>query len=463
MENILFCCIMELMEKDRLEAWPVPKLVITLALPAILAQIINVLYNIIDRVYIGRIEGIGEKALTGVGVTFPILILVSAFAYLIGSGGAPLAAIEMGKGDKKKAEAMLGNAFTALLIISVVLTVVFQVLKRPILLAFGASEATLGHGLDYLSVYLLGTGFVQLSLGLNPFINCQGKSKTAMFTVLIGALLNIVLDPLFIFGLKMGVKGAALATIISQAVSALFVVVYLSSKKSNIRLRLDNLRPKMPLLLGMMALGVSPFIMQFTESLINVVFNSGLQKYGGDYHVGAMTIIQSVMQMIFIVSAGLTQGIQPIISYNFGARKDDRVRQAYRIAFISITVVMVVLTGVVMLFPSFFGRLFTDSEGILQIVRKMLPLFVSGMMVFGIQQGAQCAFVGLGEAKLSFFLACLRKVILIIPLALVLPKFIGVLGIYLAEPISDVISATTAGILFKRNINKIFKRRDETS
>ncbi len=356
---------------------------------------------------------------------------------------------------------MLGNAFSALIFISIILSVVFQLVKRPMLLAFGASEATIGYAIDYLGIYLLGTPFVQLSLGLNPFINSQGKSKTAMLTVLIGALLNIVLDPIFIFVLGMGVKGAALATIISQAVSALFVVLYLSSDKSKIRLQLKNLRLQRSLLLGMMALGVSPFIMQFTESMINVVFNSGLQKYGGDAHVGAITIIQSVMQMIFIVSAGLTQGIQPIISYNFGAKRDDRVRQAYRIAFTSITAIMVALTAVVMLFPGLFARLFTDSESIIVIVEQMLPIFVCGMVVFGIQQGAQCAFVGLGEAKLSFFLACLRKVILIIPLALILPRFVGVLGIYLAEPISDVISATTAGVLFKTNINKIFARRDD--
>ena len=443
--------------ENRLADWPIPKLIVTLSLPAMLAQVINVLYNIVDRMYIGRIKDIGAVALTGVGVTFPVLLLVSAFAQLIGSGGAPLAAIELGKKDQDKAQKMLGNAIASLIIIGLLLTVIFEIIKRPLLMAFGASENTISYGLDYLEIYLIGTIFVQFAIGLNPFINCQGRSKTSMLAILLGAVLNIALDPIFIFTFNLGVKGAAIATVISQAASAFFILWVLKSKKSSIRIERKNIRLEKKILLAILALGVSPFIMQITESLINIVFNSGLQKYGGDIHVGAMTIIQSVMQIMFVVSVGMTQGIQPVISYNYGAGKHDRVRSAYRIGFISMTALMAVVTAIIMLFPGPFARIFTGNTEIIKVVKEMMPLFVAGMSIFGIQQGAQCAFVGLGDAKPSFFLACFRKIILLIPLALILPHFMGVLGVYVAEPIADATSAITSGILFKVRIKKLLK------
>lgn len=413
------------------------------------------LYNIVDRMYIGRIEEIGQLALTGVGVTFPILILISAFSQLIGTGGAPLAAIKLGKQDREGAEKMLGTGCAALIVISIVLTILFQIFKHPILMMFGASNDTVVYGMQYLSIYLMGTIFVQISLGLNQFISCQGQSRIAMLSIVIGAVINIVLDPILIFGLNLGVSGAAIATVISQAVSAIWVVHFLTSKRSSIRLQLRNIRIHIGILLSICALGVSPFIMQFTECLINVVFNSGLQKYGGDLYVGSMTIIQSVMQLMTVTISGFSNGVQPIISYNFGARNFDRIRTTYRIS-ISLCIALAITTcAIVMLFPEPFARLFTKNQELLDITVKMLPVFIFGIGIFGIQMGCQSVFVGLGQAKISLFLAVLRKIILLIPLALILPKFIGVFGIYLAEPISDVISALTAGTLFLLNIKKI--------
>lgn len=443
---------------EELGTKPIPSLIAKLALPAITAQIINLLYNIIDRVYIGHIEGVGDKALTGVGVTFPVILLISAFSQLVGAGGAPLAAISLGKGERKRAEDMLRTAFYSMLTIAVLLTGVLQIIKHPVLMAFGASEDTVVYGDSYLSIYLWGTVFVQLSLGLNAFITCQGRAGTAMLTVLIGAVLNIILDPIFIFVLGMGVQGAALATVISQAASAVWTVLFLRSDRSGIRLSFGRPYIDLALLGSICALGVSPFIMQFTECLINVVFNSGLKKYGGDMYVGSMTIMQSVMQLLTVLSAGFNQGVQPIISFNYGAKKPERVRLAYRICFAVSIGVMGTLTVLVMAFPRAFGGIFTEEEELLAIVCEYMPMFVCGMLVFGIQNAAQCAFVGLGQAKISLFLACLRKVILLIPLALILPHFMGVRGIYLAEPVSDTISALTAGTLFILNINKILKK-----
>lgn len=440
---------------QRLATSPLPRLFLQLAVPTILAQLINVLYNIVDRIYIGRIEGIGEMALTGVGVTFPILILISAFSQLIGSGGAPLAAIRLGKGEKKEAERMLGTGCTALIFISIICTIVFQLTKEPILMLFGASKDTVVYGVEYLSIYLCGTIFVQLSLGLNSFISCQGQSKIAMLSILIGAVLNIILDPIFIFGFHLGVKGAAIATVISQCVSSIWVVHFLSSSKSSIRLKASNLHLDLKMLFAICALGISPFIMSFTECLINVVFNTGLQKHGGDLYVGSMTIIQSIMQFMIVPINGFGFGIQPIISYNYGARNFERVRKTYRISIITSVILSTLACSAVVLFPQFFAGLFTDNEELLSLTARMLPIFVSGIGIFGLQMGCQAVFLGLGQAKLSLFLACLRKVILLIPLALILPNFVGVIGIYIAEPISDVVSALTAVTLFLLNIKKI--------
>lgn len=447
----------EKLGQDKLGTASIPKLIVSLAVPAIIAQVINALYNIVDRIYISRIPQIGDMAIAGVGVCFPILILISAFAQLIGVGGSTLAAIELGKRNRKRAEVILGNGFVCLLILSVALMIVFQFTKYPILMAFGASQSTVGYGLEYLSIYLLGIIFVETTLGLNQFIICQGKSKIAMLTILVSAGLNIILDPVFIFVFDMGVRGAAVATVISQAASSIWIIHFLLSKNSSIKIRNEFFAIRKEIVVSITALGVSSFIMSFTECLINVVFNSGLQKYGGDYYVASMTIIQSVMQIVYIFSNGITQGVQPVISFNYGAQQIQRVKSAYRIGFASHITVAVLSSGVIILFPRIFALLFTENRTIIGIIVKMMPIFLCGWGVFGIQSGAQCAFVGLGQAKISLFLACLRKVFLLTSLAIILPHFLGARGIFMAEPISDITSAIIAGILFVLNINKILE------
>ncbi|HCO30116.1 MAG TPA: MATE family efflux transporter [Lachnospiraceae bacterium] len=440
---------MEQSNEQRLGTLPIPKLMISLAIPSVIAQIINVLYNIVDRIYIGHMADVGDIALTGVGVTFPIIMLISAFSYFVGSGGAPLASIQLGRQNKEKAEQILGNGTSLLILFSIVLTLFFFFFKTPLLYLFGASNSTIIYANDYLDIYLLGTIFVQLSLGLNLFISSQGQAKTAMLSVLIGAVTNIVLDPIFIFGLHMGVRGAAIATVISQAFSAIWVVSFLTSKRSAIRIRLRYLKPDFEIIKHIASLGISPFIMQSTESLINIVLNHSLQLYGGDIYVGSMTIIQSVMQLIVVPIQGFTQGVQPIISYNFGASQFDRVKKTFFYTVITTFLLTTLSCILTTKFPTFFARFFTDKESLIFIVGEVMPIFMSGIFMFGIQMGCQTAFMGLGQAKISLFLALLRKVILLVPLAILLPLIYGtVTSIYYAEPISDILSATIAGILF---------------
>ena len=439
---------MEQTKEQKLGTMPLPRLMASLAIPSVIAQLINVLYNIIDRMYIGHIPGSGPVALTGVGLTFPIITLISAFSAFIGAGGAPLASISLGKGDRDRAEKILGNGVSVLLIFSASLTVLFMLFRRPLLYMFGASDQTIRYGVDYITIYLVGTVFVQLALGLNMFITSQGQARTAMLSVLIGAVINIVLDPVFIFALHMNVQGAALATVISQAVSAIWVVHFLSSEKSAIRIRRKNMIPDLSIIKKIMALGISPFIMQATESAISIVLNRGLSIYGGDLYVGSMTILQSVMQLIVIPIQGFTQGIQPIISYNFGARKFDRVKKTYRLTICFTFTVATFLCILTLFLPGMFAGIFTSDQELIALVKKVMPIFMAGIAVFGIQMGCQTTFMGLGQAKISLFIALLRKVILLIPLALILPKFFGVMGIYYAEPISDITAATTAAIIF---------------
>ena len=440
---------MEQSNEQRLGTLPIPKLMISLAIPSVIAQIINVLYNIVDRIYIGHMADVGDIALTGVGVTFPIIMLISAFSYFVGSGGAPLASIQLGRQNKEKAEQILGNGTSLLILFSIVLTLFFFFFKTPLLYLFGASNSTIIYANDYLDIYLLGTIFIQLSLGLNLFISSQGQAKTAMLSVLIGAVTNIVLDPIFIFGLHMGVRGAAIATVISQAFSAIWVVSFLTSKRSAIRIRLRYLKPDFEIIKHIASLGISPFIMQSTESLINIVLNHSLQLYGGDIYVGSMTIIQSVMQLIVVPIQGFTQGVQPIISYNFGASQFDRVKKTFFYTVITTFLLTTLSCILTTKFPTFFARFFTDKESLIFIVGEVMPIFMSGIFMFGIQMGCQTAFMGLGQAKISLFLALLRKVILLVPLAILLPLIYGtVTSIYYAEPISDILSATIAGILF---------------
>ena len=435
--------------EEALASAPIGPLMVKLALPAVAAQLINMLYNIVDRIYIGHIEEVGREALTGLGVTFPILMLISAFTAFAGMGGAPLASIHLGAGDREGAEKILGNSTTLLLCLAAVLTTLFSVVKEPLLMAFGASEDTIGYALDYISIYLMGTVFVQLALGLNAYITAQGQALVAMCSVLIGAVLNIILDPLFIFAFRMGVRGAALATIISQGVSACWVVGFLCSRRSGLRIRRKNMGLEAKVIGGIAALGVAPFIMQSTESLVTVVLNSGLQFYGGDLYVGTVTVMQSVMQMVVMPVQGITQGVQPIMSYNFGARNYQRVRHTFRLLLRTTLTVTVTACMLVTLFPKPLALIFNDNQELVELVGRVMPVFFAGIWAFGAQMACQVAFMAMGQAKTSLFLALLRKVILLIPLAILLPIVTGnVMGIYVAEPVADVLASATTLTLF---------------
>lgn len=436
------------LQDEKLGTAPLGRLIFSLAIPAVVAQLINVVYNMVDRIYIGHIPGVGAQALTGLGLSLPVILLIQAFSALAGMGGAPQASIQLGKGKRDAAEKILGNSVTLLFCFAIVLTVFMYVLKTPLLYLFGASDTTIVYAEDYLNVYLIGTIFVMAYQGLNMYISCQGYAGTAMISVLIGALLNIVLDPIFIFGFNMGIRGAAVATVMSQGVSAIWVVRFLLGKKTGLKIRRKNLRIDRKVAGAIFALGVSPFIMQSTESLINIVLNRGLQQYGGDCYVGALTILQSVMQLIIIPVQGFSQGMQPIISYNYGAGRIKRVRQTFLIALSVIWGFSFVFTGLVMLFPRVFAGLFTSDASMLTLAAEKMPVFLAGLLIFGVQMTCQNTFMGLGKAKISLFIALWRKVILLIPLAIILPKFFGVDGIYCSEPIADIVSAVTAGILF---------------
>ena len=444
--------------ESRMGTERIGRLMVSMAVPSIIAQRINILYNIVDRRYIGHIPGVGAAALTGVGITFPIITLISAFSAFVGMGGAPLAAIWMGKGDRKHAEKILGSGACLLVIFTIVLMAVFYLFQKPFLYMFGASDATIGYSLDYMSIYLLGTLFVELALGLNPFIISQGRSRIAMISIVIGAVVNIALDPLFIFVFGWGVKGAAIATVLSQAVSAAWNVNFLMGKKSSLRLSFCNIRPDFRIMGQICSLGISPFIMRATESLISIVLNRGLQMYGGDLYVGSLTIMQSVLQLFSAPLTGFTQGVQPIISYNYGAGKFDRVKKLYRSMIAVSFTISFVANMTAMCFPALYASLFTNDEELIGLVSRVMPVFLFGMLFFGLQNGIQPTFLALGQAKISLFIAMFRKVILLVPLALVLPRFFGVMGIYYAEPISDIISAATACILFALNIKKILSK-----
>lgn len=438
---------------------PIWSLIIKLSIPAILAQIVNLLYNVVDRIYIGHMDDVGTVALTGVGLCVPVITLISAFTMLVAQGGAPRAAIEMGKGDIKKAEKILGNCFVLLFFFAIVLTILFMAFGERLLMAFGASEETIIYALPYMQIYSAGSIFVMISLGLNMFITTQGFTKISMATVLIGAVCNIVLDPIFIFAFDMGVSGAAVATIISQAVSAIWVLCFLLGKKTKLRIRKENLLPSAKILLPVFALGISPFIMNATEAVINVAFNSSLQKYGGDIAVGAMTICTTVFQMAWVPAQGIGQGAQPIISYNYGAKNADRVKQAFK-AFLTICFSYVFIFGMAIeLFPQFFIGIFNDNPELVETATWTIRLYGCAMVFFGIQMSVQQTFIALGKAKASLFIACLRKVILLVPLIYILPNFFEnkVFAVFLAEPVSDAISILTASITFAIVFSKEMK------
>ena len=438
---------------------PIGPLLCRLALPTITAQIVNLLYNIVDRIYIGRIPLEGKLALTGMGVTFPVITLISAFSALVGMGGAPRASIALGAREKDRAERTLGTCATALWGIAAALTVLFLLFQRDLLQLFGASADTLPYAMQYLSIYVLGTIFVMTALGLNGFITAQGSSAVAMKTVVIGAVLNVVLDPLFIFVLHMGVRGAAVATVLSQAVSAAWVLRFLTGKTTVLRLRRSTLRIDTKLLLPAVSLGASPFVMQSTESLLTVAFNISLQKYGGDLAVGAMTILTSVAQMIQLPLTGLAQGAQPILSYNFGAHRPDRMKQVVRYNILIAVLFAVSIWGVVQLAPHAVVHLFTSDEQLTEITVWALRIYMALGFTNAFQTGFQQSFVALGEAKISLFLALERKIFLLIPLIFILPHFFAdkLFAVFLAEPVADVLAAATTTVLFLirfRNITK---------
>lgn len=450
--------------KTNLGEGSVGKLLLSLALPAIIAQLVNVLYNIVDRIFIGRMAN-GDIAMAGVGVAFPIIMIISAFSSLIGMGGAPLAAIKMGEKDNEGAEKIISNSFSTLVIIGILCTIIFLIFKEKILLAFGASETTIGYAIDYLTIYLFGTVFVQIALGMNSFINTQGFAKIGMITVVIGAIINIVLDPIFIFTFNLGVKGAALATILSQFVSAIWVLTFLFGRKSILKIRKEYLAPKLKVLLPITALGVSPFIMQATESAVLISLNNKLQMYGGDLAVGAMTIMSSIMQIVTLPILGLSQGAQPIISYNFGAKNIDRVKKTFKLLLISCLFYTFTMWGAIMLFPEFFVGIFNNKPELVEITAWSMRIFFGGIIIFGAQIACQQTFLALGQAKISLFMALLRKVVLLVPLIFILPIFVSsenkLAAVLWAEPISDIIAALTTSIVFTIFYKRTFGNRDD--
>lgn len=440
--------------EERLGTERMLPLVFKMALPAVAAQFVNLLYGIVDRIYIGHIPGIGTDALAGVGVTISLVVLISSFSAIVGGGGAPLAAIALGQDDRQRAGKILGNGFSLLIIFTLLTSCIAYIFMEPILLLVGASENTLGYAVDYLSIYLLGTIFVEISTGLNSFINAQGRPTIAMCSVLIGAFLNIILDPIFIFWFDMGVKGAALATVISQACSAVWVLRFLFSKHASLPLERRYMRLDKGILLSMLALGISPFIMASTESLVGFVLNSSLKEFG-DIYVSALTVLQTSMQFVSVPLTGFAQGFVPIASYNYGHGDKRRVKECFRIVLIIMFSFNLFLMLFMILFPSTVASAFTSDEYLIGTVHWAMPVFLGGMTIFGLQRACQNMFVALGQAKISIFIALLRKVILLIPLALILPHFMGVTGVYAAETISDATAAICCTLLFFWQFPKI--------
>ena len=442
--------------KNFLGTEPIGKLLLKLSIPTVIAQLINMLYNIVDRIYIGHIPGDGSPALTGVGVCMPVIMIVSAFAALISSGGAPRASICMGKQDNESAEKILGNCFLLQVIISFLLTAVLLIWSEDLLLAFGASENTIRYATDYMRIYAFGTLFVQLTLGMNAFITAQGFTTISMVSVLIGAICNITLDPIFVFAFHMGVKGAALATVISQAVSTVWVVLFLCGKKTQLHLRKKYMRLESKVIIPCVTLGLATFIMQASESVITVCFNSSLLRYGGDIAVGAMTILTSVMQFAMLPLQGIGQGAQPISSYNYGAKNADRVKKTFRLLLITCLAYSVSLWAAVQLVPRVFVSIFTSDASLVTFTAPMLKIYLGGLFLFGIQIACQMTFTSLGKAVNSIVVAVVRKFVLLLPLIYIMPHvvFNPTAGVYMAEPIADVIAVTFTSVLFAVQFRK---------
>lgn len=443
-------------DKNFLGTAPIGKLLLKLSIPTVIAQLINMLYNVVDRIYIGHIPGEGSLALTGVGVCMPIIMIVTAFAALISSGGAPRASICMGKQDNKSAEQILGNCFSLQIVVSIVLTVVLLIWNKDLLMAFGASKNTLGYATDYMRIYALGTLFVQLTLGMNAFITAQGFTTTSMVSVLIGAICNITLDPVFIFVFNMGVKGAALATVLSQAISTIWVVVFLSGKKTQLHLRKKYMGLKPKIFLPCVALGLATFIMQASESVVTVCFNSSLLHYGGDIAVGAMTILTSVMQFAMLPLQGIAQGSQPIASYNYGAKNADRVKKTFRLLVITCLTYSTLLWAAVQIIPKVFVSIFTSDAKLVAFTAPMLKIYLGGLFLFGIQIACQITFTSLGKAVNSIIVAVMRKFVLLLPLIYIMPHVVSnqTIGVYMAEPIADIIAVLFTSVLFTFQFKK---------
>lgn len=438
----------------------IPKLFLKLAIPAVVAQIVNLLYNIVDRIYIGHIPEVGASALTGVGLFSAILMFINAFAMMAGAGGAPLASIALGKQDKDRAEKIMANSFSLLLVFAVILTVVFYIAAPTLLTMFGASEVTLPYAVDYARIYILGSIFVLVVMGMNPFITTQGFAKISMMTTIIGAIINIILDPIFIFGLNMGVKGAALATVLSQAVGALWILKFLTGDKTTLRLKKENMKLDPKIFGPTIELGISTFVMLSTESILSISFTTSLAKYGGDLAVGAMTIITSVSMLVTMPLQGFCQGGQPIISYNFGAGNKDRVKKTFFLQFGICLGYATLCWALAMLMPSVFASIFTTDAALTEYTAWAIRIYMAGIFAFGAQISCQQSFMALGQAKISLFLACLRKIILLIPLIFILPNFFAdkVFGVFLAEPVSDIIAALVTTIAFFSQFKKIMNK-----
>ena len=450
-------------KKEFLATEPIGKLLFRLSIPTVVAQLINMLYNIVDRIYIGHMPGDGSMALTGVGVCMPLIMLVAAFAALVSSGGAPRASIFMGEKDNESAEKTLGNCFSLQIVVSVILTAVLLIWNKDLLLAFGASENTIGYATDYMSIYAIGTLFVQMTLGMNTFITAQGFTTTSMVSVIIGAVCNIVLDPIFIFGFQMGVKGAALATIISQMLSCVWIISFLCGKKTQLKIKKENLKLRADIILPCIALGTAAFVMQSSESVISVCFNSSLLKYGGDIAVGAMTIMTSVMQFAMLPLQGIAQGAQPITSYNFGAKNAGRVKKTFRLLLITCLTYSITLWTAVMIAPQMFVKIFTSDSTLAQFAAPMLRIYLGGLGLFGIQIACQMTFTSLGKAANSIVVAVVRKFVLLLPLIYIMPSILAdkTQAVYMAEPVADIIAVTFTAMLFTFQFKKALKEITE--
>ena len=446
--------------KQDMGSGSIPKLMLNLAIPAVVAQLINMLYNIVDRIYIGHIPDAGASALTGVGLFLPILMMINAFAMLAGSGGAPRAAIAMGKKDMESARKILGNCFSVLMLFAVILTVAFYIFAPQLLRLFGASDVTLPYALSYARIYILGIVFVMIVMGLNPFITTQGFAKFSMITTVVGAVCNIILDPILIFGLQMGVRGAAIATVISQAISALWVLRFLRGPRTMLKLTLPDMKLEAPIILPCLALGISTFVMLSTESFLNISFNSSLSRFGGDVAVGAMTIISSCSQLVMLPLQGICQGGQPIMSYNFGAGKKERVKQAFRCQFLACTAYASLMWLLMLLFPQMFAGIFSSDGALVEYTVWAMRIYMAGIFSTGIQIGCQQTFMALGQAKISLLMACLRKLVLLIPLIFILPQILSdqVFGVFVAEPVSDILAASVTAIMLFTRLNGILNR-----